>query len=190
MTEITPLEAVQRIIDTGGDGYQAALSLAMSAEGDMSQRRWLLGDLCLLIQSSYGKNRLGDFATKTNIARSTANQYRNMSAFYRTELRYAFDNLSYSHYRLAYRLKEDAALFLTEASLNQWTIEQTQIEVTKLLGKPLPPLKLLEAVGCIESIDMATGKLTIALAPGVDALQLQGLVNQNVTMKLFELSED
>jgi hypothetical protein len=190
MTDITPIEAVQKIIDEGGNGYEAALALAMSAEGDMSQRRFLLGDLALLIKSAYGKNRILDFATKAGIARSTMSQYKNVAAFYEPDTRYLFDNLSYAHFRCAMRLKERAFSFLEDCSANSYTVEQAQIEVTKILGKPLPPLKLLDALGCIQSVDLTNGLLVIALAPGVDGLQLEGLVNQTVNVKIFETSED
>lgn len=190
MTEITPLEAVQRIIDTGGDGYGAAVSLAMSAEGDMSARRFLLGDLALLVRSSYGKNRMADFATKAGIARSTMSQYKGMSEFYPSDFRYVYENLSYSHLRIAKQFKEDAYEFLAEASYSGWTVEQAQIKATERLGKPMPPIKLLDAEGCIQSIDLTNGLLVIALAPGVDGLQLQGLQGRDVTVKIFETTED
>lgn len=108
MTDITPLEAVERIISEGGDGYQAALALAMSAEGDMFSRRFLLGDLALLIKSAYGKNRISQFATAAGIARSTLAQYKSVSQFYPEETRYIYPNVGYAMYREAMRLKERA----------------------------------------------------------------------------------
>jgi len=187
---ITPLQAIERILASGEDAWESIVTLANSSESDITARRWLIGDLGLLVQKEYGKNRLNDFATKANLARSTVSQYRNLSSFYPSEVRQEFETLSYSHFRCAMRLKEKAFSFLEDCSANSYTVEQAQIEVTKILGKPLPPLKLLDAQGCIQSVDLANGLLVVALAPGVDGLQLQGLVNQTVNVKLFETSED
>lgn len=185
MTTITPLQAIERIIESGEDAWESIISLAQSGENDMAQRRWLLGDLALLVGKQYGKNRLSDFATKAGIARSTMNQYKNMSQFYENDTRVSFPNLSYAHFRAAMRLKDDATLFLSEASANEWTVEHAQIEAQKRAGKPTPPIKLLDAEGCIEQVE--NGRMVIILEPGID--YLEKLVNQQVQVKLYEVTE-
>lgn len=186
---ITPLQAIQRIISEGHDAWESIISLANSSENDMTSRRWLIGDLALLVKKEYGKNRIADFATKANLARSTVSQYRNMSAFYPDDIRYVYENLSYTHFRIAYRFKDNALEFLAEACYSSWTIEQSQIKAQERLGKPLPPLKLLDAEGCLESIDYSTGKLVFMVAPGADLALLEQWLQRDVKVKVYELSE-
>lgn len=186
--EITPLQAIERIISEGHDAWESIISLANSSENDMTSRRWLIGDLALLVKKEYGKNRIADFATKANLARSTVSQYRTVSSFYPPEVRQEFETLSYSHFRCAMRLKERAFSFLDEAASNQWTIEQSQIKAQERLGKPLPPLKLLDVEGCLESIDYTTGKLVFMVAPGADLALLEQWLQRDVRVKVYELS--
>lgn len=189
MTTITPLQAIERLIDEGHDAYESMVALAHSVEVDTMAHRFLLGDLALLVRKSYGRNRMATFATAANIARSTMAQYKSVSQFYPEDVRSTFENLAYSQFRDAMRLKENALDFLDEVSANQWTIEQTKIEVKKRVGIPTPPLKLLDAEGCIESIDYTTGKLVFMVAPGADLALLEQWLQRDVRVKVYELSE-
>jgi hypothetical protein len=184
---INPLEAIQRIVSSGEDAWESIITLANSSENDMSQRRWLIGDLALLVKTEYGKNRVADFATKANLARSTVSQYKNMSAFYPSDIRYVYENLSYSHFRIAYRFKEAALEFLAEACYSSWTIETAQVKAQERLGKKLPPMKLLDAEGCIERVDMMKGTILLSLADGWDISTLDGLQGREVKIRIFEV---
>jgi hypothetical protein len=184
---ITPLEAIQRIVSSGDDAWESIVTLANSSENDMASRRWLIGDLALLVRTEYGKNRIADFATKANLARSTVSQYKNVSAFYPSDVRYLYEGVSYAHFRCAMRLKELAFQFLDECSSLSYTVEQAQIEVTKRLGKPAPPLMLLDAEGCIGHVNPWNSDMVIQLAEGVDVFAIEKLQGKNVRIKIYEL---
>lgn len=186
MTDITAIEAVQRIIADGGDGFGAILALAESAEKDTTVTRWFLGDLAGLVQKEYGKNRLDDFAKKAGIAVSTARKYRNMSAFYQNDIRDCFEHISYTHFEIAKRFKDDAVVFLTEATNNLWTVEESKVQAIKRAGKPAPPRKLLDAECCVDSFDIVDGRLVLMVAPGIDGLSVTDLVGRDMRVKFYE----
>ncbi len=189
MTTINPLEAVERIISDGGHGMAEILALAESAETDTTNARWFLGDLALLVQKHYGKNRLDDFAKKAQIATATARKYRNMSKFYQNDLRSAFPNLFYSVFEAAKRLKDDAPVFLTEASANGWTVEECKLRVKERLGAPMPPRKLLDFEGCIGGFDVTTGNLNLQVFDGLEFVTIQQLFGRGVRVKVY-VTED
>ena len=187
MSDITPIEAIQRLLDEGGDAYQDIVALAMSSEGDMSRRRFLLGDLALLVRKSYGRNRMAAFATAAGIARSTMSQYKSVSQHYPEEVRYVYPNIGYAIYRAAMRLKEDSLVFLAEASNNGYTVEEAQIRIQERLGKQAPPMMLLDAEGCIGHVNPWNSDMVIQLAEGVDVFAIEKLQGKNVRIKIYEL---
>ena len=185
MAVVDPLDAIDAMIAAGEDIWEAAVSAAADDEQDMAARRWRLGDLARRVQKQYGKNRLGDFAKQINVPVPTVKQYRRMSDFYPPDTRYLFENIGYSHYRQAMRLKDlGAALeLLTVCSGDSRTVEATQVEINKIVGKPTPPLKLLDASGVIVRLDMLDGLLVLQIGRGADLSLLDG--RDDIHIKIY-----
>lgn len=183
---VDPLDAIDAMIAAGEDIWEAAVSAAADDEQDMAAHRWRLGDLARRVQKQYGKNRLGDFAKQINVPVPTVKQYRRMSDFYPPDTRYLFENIGYSHYRQAMRLKDlGAALeLLTVCSGDSRTVEATQVEINKIVGKPTPPVKLLDAEAAVQQVDTATGVLVLIVGRGADLAPL--LNYDHIQLKVYE----
>lgn len=190
ITTIDPIEVIDSMIEQGADIWEAAIDAANADEQDMAARRWRQGDLALRVQKQYGKNRLGDFAKQINVPVPTIKQRRRMSDFYPADTRYLFENVGYSHYRAAMRLKElDAALeLLTVCANNSATVEDAMVRVNKIVGKPTPPRKLLDAEDArIIELDVLRGVLVLEIGKGAD-MSLLCDVNE-VHVKVYECRE-
>jgi hypothetical protein len=187
---ITPIKLLDKMIESGEDIWEAAKSLASSSEVEMTERRWLLGDVASRIEKQYGKNRIGDFAKDTGNTVSSLKQYRAMAKFYEKSTRYLFENLTWSHYRHAKRLKdlETSLDLLEQASVNSWSCEMTGVEIAKKVGKKVPPKKLLDAECSAKVIDPRTGDVTFHVT-GIDADTFINLQKKTVRLKVYELPE-
>lgn len=109
-----------------------------TAREEMDNYRWYLGDLASNVSTKYGAHLIEDFARETNIRKSTAYQYKQVSEFYpQLSTRVEYVNLSYSHFRDAMRLgKLDKALaFLEECSANGYACDEASYHLTLLLNK-------------------------------------------------------
>lgn len=168
--------------------FEAICEAARDTEASIDENAWKQGDLALLVDKVYGENRIADFAKEINAKVSTVKQRRQMSGFYEKDTRGLFPNLSRSHYRDALKFKDPQAalLFLTQASANGWTVEAAAVEIRKRLGKPVPPILLLDAAARVCKVDKDSGYITLQVKPGVDANQFIHLANEDVRMKLWE----
>lgn len=181
------LTAIEKMAADGADIWEAAVTAAADAEQDMAARRWCLGDLAGLVAKQYGKNRLGDFAKAINVPVPTVKQYRRMAAFYPKDTRYLFENVGYSHYRAALRLKElDAALeLLAVCAAEDKTVEAAQIAVAEAVGQPAAAVKLLDAEAVIEQVDGCSGLLVLYVGRGADLSAL--VCGAHVQLKVYEM---
>lgn len=166
--------------------FEAICEAGRMEVADEDERAWNIGDLACLVDTVYGENRIKRFSDEILMPVSTVKQKRSMAAFYEKDTRGLFPNLSRSHYREAMRLGHlGAAILLTMAADNNWTVAQVQREKRTVLGKPFTKEKLLDAVGCIDHVDLNAGRLWIQLDPGLNGYDLLGLVNQPVEVKLY-----
>jgi hypothetical protein len=131
-----------------GTSWEELTSAGQEAAKHMDTGRWLLGDLAQAVKATYGEDKLGQYASLVSVKAQTLRGYERVSSFYaRGELsRPEYENLSWSHYRAAMRLKDtDAALdFLKQCADETLTVESAEVELIKRLGKPVPPRKLFE----------------------------------------------
>jgi hypothetical protein len=102
-TMIDPIEALDSMLERGEDIYEIAVDIGIQNETELTRQRWLQGDLTLRVEGAYGDDIITKFATALNVNTSTLKQRRTISKFYKTDTRYLFDNLGYSHYREAMR---------------------------------------------------------------------------------------
>jgi len=185
----TPLDLITHIVTTepAETGWQAVCDAARSAAADEGMNRWLIGDLALLVDKQYGRNRIGEFAVQANMPVSTVKQYRRVSSFYENDTRVSFENLSYTHFRSAMALKDDAVTVLTEAASNQWTTERLTVEVAARRGKKITAKKLLDVEAEIRGGSLLNGTLTLWIAEG--DLLATVIDYKRVRVKLYEVEE-
>lgn len=185
-TAIERLAAILYSVDAAS-GWQAACDAGRAAVTDEDGSRWFIGDLALLVDKQYGRNRIGEFAVQINSNVNTVKQYRRVAKFYETDTRVSFSNLSYTHFREAIALKDDAVVVLTEAAENQWTTERMKVEVAKRKGKRVSPQKLLDAEMEVCGVDMFAGTVTFRMPEGDLLATVAG--KQDVRVKVYELEE-
>jgi hypothetical protein len=150
------LATVDQMIAKGEDPWQLMTDSCGMASEDMDARRWLIGDMACRVVKKYGSDRIGEFAKEIKQPVDQVKEWRTVCRFYPLSVRADFlqdrPNLTYSHFRKAKRLRDmEAALdLLDKASLDDWTVELLDVEVTKLVGKPEPPMKLGDFEGRLD----------------------------------------
>lgn len=108
---------------------------------EMDERRWLLGDSALAIETQYGQHTLADFSRDIGANQSTVRGYKRVSQFYpqafRGNLFESNPNLTFTYYRDALRLGDfDAAVaWLAEVSSNGYTADEAARKLTERLGR-------------------------------------------------------
>lgn len=182
----------------GEDVYEEVIAEGMKKRESMDQYRWDIGDLATLVEKRYGDNTIAAFAKAINEDVEKVKDYRRVSAFWKKSVRNDFlgiETLSYSHFRTAMRLKKKGGLdaacaFLDAAASGAWTIERTRIEAAKVVGKPPPPTRLLDAAATVGSWDR-TGHVAFLLARGVDLGTLEQLTRgRRVRLVIYEGDEE
>lgn len=137
----TPDSIYGKVLDTmelqGEDTWEAMINIGVDAEMGMAERRWLLGDLALRIETKYSENSLGVFANALNVNFPTLKQRRTMSKFYPLDTRYQFQSLGYSHFRTAMKLGtiEKSLWALQKADERLWPCWKFEQLLKRLLGK-------------------------------------------------------
>lgn len=179
----------------GEDVFQEVIAEGMKHRERGDAARWAIGDLALLVDKRYGENRIAEFAKGIGQRVSAVREYRTVCRFWTTSARTEFvgiDNLTYSHFKLAARLKDlDAARdFLYDAADNDWTSERAGLALNERLGRPLPPPRLLDAVAWLATLDTDSGRLVLDLERGVDPAAFDALTpGRRVRLVLTEATE-
>jgi hypothetical protein len=78
---------------------------------------WTLGDLALEVETSYGEDKLGQFADDIGVPYTSMDEYRRISAAYKNPVRTG--NLSWSVYKI-FAAQENRAELIKE---RRWTAE-------------------------------------------------------------------
>lgn len=138
---VAPIELIDRMLEQGEDIYEAAVSIGIQNENELTVQRWLQGDLVLRVAKQYGEGIVVKFATALNVNTSTLKQRRTMSHFYEKDTRYLFDDLGYSHFREAMRLgdMDSAVEALRHASENDMPVWEFAKYIDLKLGKEKEP---------------------------------------------------
>lgn len=167
------------------------------ARANMDDGCWVIGDLALLVKKEYGENRIGEYAKEILQPVAQVKEYRTMARFWKKSARTDFltlEGISYSHLKLAKRLKkfEAAADFVRECSDHLWTVEKAAIELDKRLGKPEPPVKLLDAIATVRQVethDPNGAVIVLQCAPGVDGFALEAIDGKTVRLVVWQEEE-
>lgn len=133
------------------DEWETLVGAGIVLAHDMDTNRWALGDLGCKVQSRYGQDDMGKFATEIGIANAqTFRDYTRVARRYESSTRNAFvgSTLTFSHFRAAIRAGEDAELWLARAADETWTSKQLQREIAAAIGKPVKD-KLYDGPGLV-----------------------------------------
>ena len=156
-------ERVKQVID-----IEEYISRGQQAAADIDRGRWTIGDDACEIKTQYGKHTLDEYAKSINVAKDRVEDYRGVCKFYsefsvRTKFREENPMISFSHMRVAKRLKDvqKAYAFLEECSDNGYTVELARIRLTEILGKPVPPVKDVFDVQSV--LQAGSGKVLLAV---------------------------
>lgn len=92
------------------------------------RNRWGIGDLAARAKRKYGEAKLPSFARAIKTGASTVYAYHKVSTFYAVGNRDLFPALSWSHYRYAADMADEAAALaiLQEASDREWSAKELQ----------------------------------------------------------------
>lgn len=181
-----PIELLDRMIEQGEDIYEAAVSIGVQNENELTVQRWLQGDLVVRLQKAYGEGIVKKYAAALNVNASTLKQRRTMSWFYEKDTRYLFENLGYSHYREAMRLDrlEDATEALRHASENDLPVWVFKDFVDKQLGKEKS--ESTNIPGTITDVFKRDGVCIVEITIGMDDMDAVKS-GANVSIKTKEL---
>lgn len=132
--------------------WESIVSAGIEAQNRMDGGRWVIGDLALLVKSEYGQGSIEQFARDIKVELNRVREYRTVSEFWarensaRAEILATLPNLSWSHFRVAMQTKDvqAAADMLHTAAAHDWTVEAFRLELKRRMGKPEPPVKLLD----------------------------------------------
>lgn len=152
------------------DEWESLTSAGIEAAKHMDTGRWLLGDIASDVTAAYGEDKLGEYAKLINVRSQTLRGYERVARFFpRGEFsRPEYENLSWSHYRAAMRLKDGALDFLQHCAAETLTVEAADVEIIKRL--PLPPRKLFE--GTVPVVGYNGFGVTLAI-PGWEGVHKQ-----------------
>ncbi len=130
-----------------GTEWEELLDAGNKAALEIDTAKWVLGDLAGKVTKRYGENRLGLYASAINRNVDVMRDYRRVSAFYESRVRATFsDAVSWSHYRMAMRLKtpEAALAFLETCDAETLTVAAAADVLDEKLGKPKKAKKLFD----------------------------------------------
>lgn len=187
---------IEQAAKAGDDIWEMSIGAGLQAHEDMDAGRWRIGDLALLIGKQYGEHRIEDFAKSIKVEVGRVKEYRTVCHFWqksvRTDILEACPNATYSHLRIAMRLKNlQAAMdFVDECSANDWTAEFARLELNKRLGKPVPPRRLLDGQAKLVSGELERLILELLSASFIVNEGLTKLEGKQVRIVMYEVPED
>lgn len=170
-----PIAAILRAKQDGVDIWEMAVSVGVEDGHDADEKRWRLGDLATLIESSYGEGSIERYADEINERKTRVYECRRVSSFFpygdpvREDLRQTL--LRHTHFAAAVRLKDrQAAIALLNRALNEnWKVNYTEVEVTALLkGKRTAWFTLFEGLSAVGNVSHELEYATLKIP--VDAL--------------------
>jgi len=122
--------------------YEECCDICRELVIDIDNRRWIVGDYALHIDTHYGQHTMEDFARDIGMNRSTVSNWKRVSEFYpnpfRAEQIERNPNLTYTYFRDALRLGDDKQIiadWLEEVSYNGWSADEASHKLTERLGR-------------------------------------------------------
>lgn len=147
--------------------YEECCDICRELVIDIDNRRWIVGDYALHIDTHYGDKTMESFARDIGMNRSTVSNWKRVSEFYpqsfRAEQIDKNPNLTYTYFRDALRLSDDpqiVAAWLEEVSSNGWSADEASRKLTEHLGH----IPQESAEGTLEGTTYYDGKHRIEIS--------------------------
>lgn len=164
---------------------------------DMDARRWDVGDDACAMETKYGEATLLGMARDVNMNKTTLASWKRVAEYYpeilRRRLLDNLENLSYSHYKDAIRLKDiqKSVAWLEKCSEEGWSPDQASHKLTELLhpdedegGEDGDDSDTKNDIpGTITSIFKRDGSCIVELTIGLDDMALLSS-GERITIKL------
>lgn len=109
--------------------WEELVSTGMQAREMKDKAQWVLGDLALQIETFYGMDAIGKYATEIGVNKETLKRYRSVSKAWLPEER--VDILSHRHHQILAG-KVDKHAWAEKAADNTWSCEKLQVEMMKM----------------------------------------------------------
>lgn len=122
--------------------YEELCDHSRAHVSDMDTRRWDVGDDACAMETKYGEATLASMARDVNMNKTTLASWKRVADYYpeiiRRRLLDNLENLSYSHYKDALRLKDiqKSVAWLEKCSEEGWSPDQASHKLTELLHGP------------------------------------------------------
>ena len=166
-------EQVEGALSLLGDDWEELCEALAAARRGEDVSAWTKGEIALRIETRYGESSLPRAAAQAGVGRSSLYRARDMVRFYPPGLRYLIGDrwpaMTRTHMREAKRLPPLGALKVlclaqhgTDKEPGPWTSERLRVEVSKRLGKEVPPHKkvLFSATVTLFSLPAIVAQLT------------------------------
>ena len=121
------------------DEWESLVSQGLELRENQDDNQWKLGELGSSVESRYGQDSIGTFATDIGVVKKTLMNYRTVyNAFANSGLREKFPKLSFSHFKTVQATSEPE-YWLHQADSNDWSIEKLCHELSQ--NNPDPNLR-------------------------------------------------
>lgn len=138
-------------ISAGNPLWEMIVSAGVSASEDDNEKRWFLGTLGGMVETTYGKRNFASWVESINQHYRTMAEYRQVTRFYDEQSRIAFSDLNsgimYTHFRTAMKLGrnwekhgegravESAWDFLEQCADHHWSPDKAELEAQDRMPK-------------------------------------------------------
>lgn len=153
---------------------------------NMDSRRWDVGDDAVAMETKYGEATIESMARDVNMNKTTLASWKRVAGYYPENLRRRLlddlENLSYSHFKDAIRLKdvEKSVPWLEKCSAEGWSPDQASHKLTAVLnpddeddGDDTDEKgKTDEIPGTITDVYKRDGSCIVELTIGLDDMEL------------------
>lgn len=120
------------------DDWESLISEGMEARSLKDKSQWILGKLADRVNTRYGSDAIGVFATSIGVNKSSLLRYRDVyRKFKGKDINPA---LSFSHH-LKVSTEEEPELWLNRAYENNWSVEKLGLELDRFRGNRNPSKK-------------------------------------------------
>lgn len=158
------LYLADKMIAAGEDPWEFLAQAAEREEDDADQHRFNQCDIAAKVVKRYREDSIADFARDAKIPVRRARDYRTVGLAYertaRDEFRASHPSITYTHLRVAARLKseESAYRLLERAALRTWSSDKTEYVLGRMKriygdGKITPARKILDIECTVGRVD-------------------------------------
>lgn len=120
--------------------WEEICELGRQANQTRENSQWILGDLALEVEVTYGGDSIGKFAREINAEKETIMRYRTVAKAWPPELREKFKNVdgeylvSHRHFMIATPMA-NREWWVEQAILNTWSTKDLELEIKRSKGE-------------------------------------------------------